>query len=186
MIESHRSKFNPSKAIGESVDKVESNEEALLVESYETFIHIKKNQYDGVWIIIFSFLFIILIPILLFQVFPLGYWGDSDGTELCFGSILFGFVMLFVGLIRTSADGGSYNRAAQDLAHAVCHYFYSNENSDQTVEEINALGFAMLGDDRAGGINKKDWIYLARYFYSKENSNKTKPRKVVRSKREEE
>jgi hypothetical protein len=168
-----------------SMDKVGSKEEALLlVESYEAFIDIKERPNVGIWYISFSFVFIIFIPIILLQVFPLGMWGDSDGTELCCGSLLFGVAMFFGGLIQTSSHGGSYNKAAQDLAHAVCHYFYSNETSIKTVEEINYTGFAMLGDGNEGGINKMDWIYLARYFYPKENSNKTKSRKMGFSERE--
>ena len=55
-----------------SMDKVGSTEEALLlVESYKALIDIKERPNVGIWYIPFSFVFIIFIPIILLQVFPL-------------------------------------------------------------------------------------------------------------------
>ena len=148
-----------------SMDKVGSKEEALLlVESYEAFIDIKERPNVGIWYIVFSFVFIIFIPIILLQVFPLGMWGDSDGTELCCGSILLGILMFFVGIIQIIAHRSGYKKAAQKLTHAA------------GIHEKISYPFFRL-----------QTLVLQKYPFlheSRENSYKSKPRKVVVSQRE--
>ena len=146
------------------MDKVESNEEALLVESYAAFIKFKDERGVGIGVIIFSFVLMIIMPIILLQIFPLGMWGDSDGTELCCGSILLGILMFFVGIIQIIAHRSGYKKAAQKLTHAA------------GIHEKISYPFFRL-----------QTLVLQKYPFlheSRENPYKSKPRKVVVSQRE--
>ena len=115
--ESSRSKFNVRKTNEESMDKVESNEEALDVEKYEAFIKIREMSDPGPLTIIFGLVFLFLMPIIIFVSFPLDQYFDSGGTGLCCGNILLGLTLLVMGAFQSSAHDSSYHKAAQDLAH---------------------------------------------------------------------
>ena len=121
-----RSKFNPCKGIAESMDKIESNEKALVVKSYKAFIKIKDYQDPGTGPIILSLVFLILFPIVTFD----GVFGSN---ALCCGSILLGFAILVWGTIQSSTHWNRYKEATHDLANAVGLFLSeSEENSNET------------------------------------------------------
>ena len=121
-----RSKFNPCKGIAESMDKIESNEKALVVKSYKAFIKIKDYQDPGTGPIILSLVFLILFPIVTFD----GVFGSN---ALCCGSILLGFAILVWGTIQSSTHWNRYKEAAHGLANAVGLFLSeSEENSNET------------------------------------------------------
>lgn len=165
------------------MDKFERHEDALVGESYMAFITVKKYPNFGPLLKLFSLVFIIVIPYFLLS--EMGPW--FDGFETCCGSILLGFLINTWGVFLSSRYHASCNNAAKDLAQAVCHYFSSNENSVETVEEINLL---RLANAWRGGQKVKwsqNFVHaVGSYFSSNENSTKTKPRKLVLSQRKEE
>ena len=154
------------------MDKVESNEEALLVESYVAFVNIRERSSLGTLTILFSFVFMIFIPIFLLLIFPLDMWGDSEGTELCCGSVLLGLAMIVGGTVQSIAHWSRYKKATQNLANAagipkkIAYPLFSLQAADKRINSLVLQKYPFLSE-------------------SKENSNKTKPRKVVLSKREE-
>ena len=165
------------------MDKVERHEDALIGESYMAFNKFKKYPNFGPHLKLFSWVFIIVIPFNLLS--EMGPW--FDGFEMCFGSILLGFLINTWGVLLSSRYQSRCNKAAEDLAQAVCRYFSSNENSVETVEEINLLRLAKAWRDGQKVKWSQNFVHaVGSYFYSKENSTKTKPRKLVLSQRKEE
>ena len=137
------------------MDNVESKEEAQngrfvrtqqVAESHEAFNKIKEKSDPGIFTMILGLVFIFINPMILFAIIPLGPYFTWDGTGLCCGSILFGFVILIVGSNQSDVHRSRYNKAAQDLQHS-------------------------------------EGLFLSE---SEKKSNKTKPRKIVLSQREEE
>jgi hypothetical protein len=147
--------------------KVEGDEEALVIESYEAFIKIKEEPDPGTFPLIFSLVFMILIPIFSFEDAVSG-----DGT-LCFGSMIFGFALLIVGAILSSAQTSRYKKATRDLANTagipkkIAYPFFSFQATDKRINSLVLQKYPFLSE-------------------SKENSSQTKPRKIVLSQREEE
>ena len=147
--------------------KVEGDEEALVIESYEAFIKIKEEPDPGNFPLIFSLVFMILIPIFSFEDAFSG-----DGT-LCFGSMIFGFALLIVGAILSSAQTNRYKKATRDLANTagipkkIAYPFFSFQATDKRINSLVLQKYPFLSE-------------------SKENSSQTKPRKIVLSQREEE
>ena len=147
--------------------KVEGDEEALVIESYEAFIKIKEEPDPGTFPLIFSLVFMILIPIFSFEDAFSG-----DGT-LCFGSMIFGFALLIVGVILSSAQTSRYKKATRDLANTagipkkIAYPFFSFQATDKRINSLVLQKYPFLSE-------------------SKENSSQTKPRKIVLSQREEE
>ena len=147
--------------------KVEGDEEALVIESYEAFIKIKEEPDPGTFPLIFSLVFMILIPIFSFEDAFSG-----DGT-LCFGSMIFGFALLIVGAILSSAQTSRYKKATRDLANTagipkkIAYPFFSFQATDKRINSLVLQKYPFLSE-------------------SKENSSQTKPRKIVLSQREEE
>ena len=115
-------------------------------ESHEAFVKIKGEPDPGTFFSILGLVFMFINPIILFAIIPLGPYFTWDGTGLCCGSILFGFVILIVGSNQSDVHRSRYNKAAQDLQHS-------------------------------------EGLFLSE---SEKKSNKTKPRKIVLSQREEE
>ena len=147
--------------------KVEGDEEALVIESYEAFIKIKEEPDPGTFPLIFSLVFMILITIFSFEDAFSG-----DGT-LCFGSMIFGFALLIVGAILSSAQTSRYKKATRDLANTagipkkIAYPFFSFQATDKRINSLVLQKYPFLSE-------------------SKENSSQTKPRKIVLSQREEE
>lgn len=163
--ESYRSKFNPTRANGAGMDEVESNEEALVSESYEAFIKIKEEPDPGTFPLIFGLVFMILIPLFSFD-----FYGDNT---LCCGSFLIGFVILGVGAIQSSAQGSRYKKATKDLARTagipkkMAYPFFSLQAADKRINSLVLQKYPFLSQP-------------------KQNSTKTKPPKIVLEQREEE
>ena len=157
-------KVGPS---GVSMDEVEDNEEALVIESYEAFIKIKEEPDPGTWPAIFSLVFILLIPIFSFED---ALFGDSS---LCFGSILIGFILLGLATILSSAQWSRYRKATQNLANVagipkkIAYPVFSLQAADKRINSLVLQKYPFLSE-------------------SKENSTKTKPQKIVFSQSEEE
>jgi hypothetical protein len=147
--------------------KVEGDEEALVIESYEAFIKIKEEPDPGTFPLIFSLVFMILIPIFSFEDAVSG-----DGT-LCFGSMIFGFALLIVGAILSSAQTSRYKKATRDLANTagipkkIAYPFFSFQATDKRINSLVLQKYPFLSE-------------------SKENSSQTKSRRIVLSQREEE
>jgi hypothetical protein len=166
MREFSRGKLNGKKANLKFMDKVESNDEALLVECHEAFVIIREKSDPLTLAILFSLIFIIVIP--FFTIEDL-IWGDNT---LCCGSVLLGIALIIGGTIQSIAHWSRYKSAAQDLAHAAGIH-----------DEISYPFFSILPP-----YEKIYALVLQKYPFlneSREKSNKTKPRKVVLSKREE-
>ena len=165
--DAERGKINARKVIRESMHKAEGDEEALVIESYEAFIKIKEEPDPGNFPLIFSLVFMILIPIFSFEDAFSG-----DGT-LCFGSMIFGFALLIVGAILSSAQTGRYKKATRDLANTagipekIAYPFFSFQATDKRINSLVLQKYPFLSE-------------------SKENSSQTKPRRIVLSQREEE
>jgi len=149
------------------MDKVEDNEEALVIESYEAFIKIKEEPDPGTFPLIFSLVFIILIPIFSIQD---AFMNDST---LCFGSVLIGFALLGLGAILSSAQMSRYKKATKDLAHVagipkkIAYPFFSLQADDKRINSLVLQKYPFLSQP-------------------KENSTKTKPQKIVLSQSEDE
>ena len=170
-------KVGPSKTGMDEVDMLDleaqrlrliARQEALVVESYEAFIKIKEEPDPGTFPLIFSLVFIILIPIFSIQ----DAFMNNDST-LCFGSILIGLALLGVGAIQSSAQWSRYNKATKDLAHVagipkkIAYPFFSLQAADKRINSLVLQKYPFLSE-------------------SKENSTKTKPQKIVFSQSEEE
>ena len=159
-------KVGPS---GISMDEVGDNEEALVVESYKTFIEIKEEPDPGTFPLIFSLVFILIIPI-FFIGFEGIFYGDSS---LCFGSVLIGFALLGLGAILSSSQMSRYKKATKNLAHVagipkkIAYPFFSLQAADKRINSLVLQKYPFLSE-------------------SKEYSNKSKPRKIVLSQREKE
>ena len=148
------------------MDKAESNEKSLLVERFEAFVIIREKSDPLTLAILFGLIFIIVIPFFTMEDL---LWGDNT---LCCGSVLLGLGMIVGGTIRSIAHWSRYKSAAQDLAHAAGIH-----------DEISYPFFSILPP-----YEKIYALVLQKYPFlneSREKSNKTKPRKVVLSKREE-
>ena len=151
------------------MDEVGDNEEALVVESYKTFIKIKEEPDPGTFPLIFSLVFIFIIPIFSFD-FEGIFYGDYSS---CFGSVLIGFALLGLAAILSQAQSSRYKKATQNLANAagipkkIAYPFFSLQAADKRINSLVLQKYPFLSE-------------------SKENSNKSKPRKIVVSQREEE
>lgn len=149
------------------MDEVEDNEEALVVESYKAFIKIKEEPDPGTLPAMLSLVFIILIPIFSFEDV---FYGDGS---LCFGSVLIGFALFGLAAILSQAQWSRYRKATQNLANAagipkkIAYPFFSLQAADKRINSLVLQKYPFLSE-------------------SKENSNKSKPRKIVLSQREEE
>ena len=93
------------------MDQFEGDEEARVVERYETFIKIKEEPDPGTLPLIFGLVFMILIPIFSFQD---AFSGDAT---MCWGSMIFGFAILLVGALLSSAQSRRYKKAMRDLVN---------------------------------------------------------------------
>ena len=151
------------------MDEADDNEEALVVESYKTFIKIKEEPDPGTFPLIFSLVFIFIIPIFSFD-FEGIFYGDYSS---CFGSVLIGFALLGLAAILSQAQSSRYKKATQNLANAagipkkIAYPFFSLQAADKRINSLVLQKYPFLSE-------------------SKENSNKSKPRKLVVSQREEE
>ena len=151
------------------MDEVEDNEEALVVESYKAFIKIKEEPDPGTWPAIFSLVFIIIIPIFSFN-FEDVFYGDSS---MCFGSVLTGFALFGLAAILSQAQWSRYRKATRNLVNAagipekIAYPFFSLQAADKRINSLVLQKYPFLSE-------------------SIENSNKSKPRKIVLSQREEE
>ena len=149
------------------MDEIESNEEELVVESYEAFIKIKEEPDPGTFPLIFSLVFIILIPLFSFEDL---FYGDNS---LCCGSILLGLVILLVGSIQSLEQSSRYKKATKDLAHVagipkkIAYPVFSLQAADKRINSLVLQKYPFLSE-------------------SKENTPKTKPQKIVLSQSEEE
>ena len=151
------------------MDEADDNEEALVVESYKTFIEIKEEPDPGTFPLIFSLVFIFIIPIFSFD-FEGIFYGDYSS---CFGSVLIGFALLGLAAILSQAQSSRYKKATQNLANAagipkkIAYPFFSLQAADKRINSLVLQKYPFLSE-------------------SKENSNKSKPRKIVLSQREKE
>ena len=153
--------------------KVEGDEEALVIERYEAFIKIKEEPDPGTYPLIFSLVFMILIPILKILNWILFENAFSGDGTFCFGSMIFGFVLLIVGAILSSAQTSRYKKATRDLANTagipkkIAYPFFSFQATDKRINSLVLQKYPFLSE-------------------SKENSSQTKSRRIVLSQREEE
>ena len=149
------------------MDKVEGNEEALVVESYEAFIKIKEEPDPIIWPLIFSLVFIILIPLFSFEDL---FYGDNT---LCCGSILLGLVILLVGSIQSLERSNRYKKATKDLADVagipkkIAYPFFSLQAADKRINSLVLQKYPFLSEPE-------------------EKSAKTKPPNIVLKQPEEE
>mgnify|MGYP003325991083 FL=1 len=166
-VEVRLMKVGPS---GVSMDEVEDNEEALVIESYEAFIKIKEEPDPGTLPAIFSLVFILIIPIFTFDFEDFFYGGDNS---LCCGSVSIGFVLFGLAAILSQAQWSRYRKATRNLANAagipekIAYPFFSLQAADKRINSLVLQKYPFLSE-------------------SIENSNKSKPRKIVLSQREEE
>jgi hypothetical protein len=155
------------KTVEESMDRVEGDEEARVIESYETFIKIKEEPDPGTLPLIFGLVFMILIPIFSFQD---AFSGDAT---MCWGSMIFGFAILLVGALLSSAQSRRYKKAMRDLVNTagipkkMAYPFFSFQAADQRIHSLVLQKYPFLSE-------------------SKETSTKTRPRRIVLSQREKE
>jgi hypothetical protein len=155
------------KTVGESMDRVEGDEEARVIESYETFIKIKEEPDPGTLPLIFGLVFMILIPIFSLQD---AFSGDAT---VCWGSMIFGFAILLVGALLSSAQSRRYKKAMRDLVNTagipkkMAYPFFSFQAADQRIHSLVLQKYPFLSE-------------------SKETSTKTRPRRIVLSQREKE
>ena len=149
------------------MNKVEDNEEALVVESYEAFIKIKEEPDPIIWPLIFSLVFIILIPLFSFEDL---FYGDNT---LCCGSILLGLVILLVGSIQSLERSNRYKKATKDLADVagipkkIAYPFFSLQAADKRINSLVLQKYPFLSEPE-------------------EKSAKTKPPSIVLKQPEEE
>jgi hypothetical protein len=155
------------KTVGESMDRIDGDEEARVIESYETFIKIKEEPDPGTLPLIFGLVFMILIPIFSFQD---AFSGDAT---MCWGSMIFGFAILLVGALLSSAQSRRYKKAMRDLVNTagipkkMAYPFFSFQAADQRIHSLVLQKYPFLSE-------------------SKETSTKTRPRRIVLSQREKE
>ena len=149
------------------MDRIDGDEEARVIESYETFIKIKEEPDPGTLPIIFGLVFMILIPIFSFQD---AFSGDAT---VCWGSMIFGFAILLVGALLSSAQSRRYKKAMRDLVNTagipkkMAYPFFSFQAADQRIHSLVLQKYPFLSE-------------------SKETSTKTRPRRIVLSQREKE
>ena len=149
------------------MDEIESNEEELVVESYEAFIKIKEEPDPGTFPLIFSLVFIILIPLFSFEDL---FYGDNT---LCCGSILLGLVILLVGSIQSLERSNRYKKATKDLADVagipkkIAYPFFSLQAADKRINSLVLQKYPFLSEPE-------------------EKSAKTKPPNIVLKQPEEE
>ena len=149
------------------MDRIDGDEEARLIESYETFIKIKEEPDPGTLPLIFGLVFMILIPIFSFQD---AFSGDAT---MCWGSMIFGFAILLVGALLSSAQSRRYKKAMRDLVNTagipkkMAYPFFSFQAADQRIHSLVLQKYPFLSE-------------------SKETSTKTRPRRIVLSQREKE
>ena len=155
------------KTVGESMDRIDGDEEARVIESYETFIKIKEEPDPGTLPLIFGLVFMILIPIFSFQD---AFSGDAT---MCWVSMIFGFAILLVGALLSSAQSRRYKKAMRDLVNTagipkkMAYPFFSFQAADQRIHSLVLQKYPFLSE-------------------SKETSTKTRPRRIVLSQREKE
>jgi hypothetical protein len=155
------------KTVGENMDRIDGDEEARVIESYETFIKIKEEPDPGTLPLIFGLVFMILIPIFSFQD---AFSGDAT---MCWGSMIFGFAILLVGALLSSAQSRRYKKAMRDLVNTagipkkMAYPFFSFQAADQRIHSLVLQKYPFLSE-------------------SKETSTKTRPRRIVLSQREKE
>jgi hypothetical protein len=155
------------KTVGENMDRIDGDEEARVMESYETFIKIKEEPDPGTLPLIFGLVFMILIPIFSFQD---AFSGDAT---MCWGSMIFGFAILLVGALLSSAQSRRYKKAMRDLVNTagipkkMAYPFFSFQAADQRIHSLVLQKYPFLS-------------------VSKETSTKTRPRRIVLSQREKE
>ena len=149
------------------MDRIDGDEEARVMESYETFIKIKEEPDPGTLPLIFGLVFMILIPIFSFQD---AFSGDAT---MCWGSMIFGFAILLVGALLSSAQSRRYKKAMRDLVNTagipkkMAYPFFSFQAADQRIHSLVLQKYPFLSE-------------------SKETSTKTRPRRLVLSQREKE
>ena len=149
------------------MDRIDGDEEARVMESYETFIKIKEEPDPGTLPLIFGLVFMILIPIFSFQD---AFSGDAT---VCWGSMIFGFAILLVGALLSSAQSRRYKKAMRDLVNTagipkkMAYPFFSFQAADQRIHSLVLQKYPFLSE-------------------SKETSTKTRPRRIVLSQREKE
>jgi hypothetical protein len=149
------------------MDRIDGDEEARVIESYETFIKIKEEPDPGTLPLIFGLVFMILIPIFSFQD---AFSGDAT---MCWGSMIFGFAILLVGALLSSAQSRRYKKAMRDLVNTagipkkMAYPFFSFQAADQRIHSLVLQKYPFLSE-------------------SKETSTKTRPRRIVLSQREKE
>ena len=147
--------------------RIDGDEEARVIESYETFIKIKEEPDPGTLPLIFGLVFMILIPIFSFQD---AFSGDAT---MCWGSMIFGFAILLVGALLSSAQSRRYKKAMRDLVNTagipkkMAYPFFSFQAADQRIHSLVLQKYPFLSE-------------------SKETSTKTRPRRIVLSQREKE
>ena len=147
--------------------RIDGDEEAHVIESYETFIKIKEEPDPGTLPLIFGLVFMILIPIFSFQD---AFSGDAT---MCWGSMIFGFAILLVGALLSSAQSRRYKKAMRDLVNTagipkkMAYPFFSFQAADQRIHSLVLQKYPFLSE-------------------SKETSTKTRPRRIVLSQREKE
>jgi hypothetical protein len=155
------------KTVGESMDRIDGDEEARVIESYETFVKIKEEPDPGTLPLIFGLVFMILIPIFSFQD---AFSGDAT---MCWGSMIFGFAILLVGALLSSAQSRRYKKAMRDLVNTagipkkMAYPFFSFQAADQRIHSLVLQKYPFLSE-------------------SKETSTKTRPRRIVLSQGEKE
>ena len=148
------------------MDKVEGNEGTLLVERFEAFVRFREKSDHLALAILFSLVFIIVIPFFTIEDI---LWGDNT---LCCGSVVLGLTMIVGGTIQSIVHWNGYKKAAQELAHAagihekISYPFFSFQPPYENIYFLVLQKYPFL-------------------YESRENSNKTKTRKVVLSNREE-
>ena len=126
--------------------EVEDNEEGLVVESYEAFIKIKEEPDPIIWPLIFSLVFIILIPLFSFEDL---FYGDNT---LCCGSILLGLVILLVGSIQSLERSNRYKKATKDLADVagipkkIAYPFFSLQAADKRINSLVLQKYPFLSE----------------------------------------
>ncbi|RJU93912.1 MAG: hypothetical protein DWC00_07530 [Candidatus Poseidoniales archaeon] len=119
------------------MNEVESNEEALLVESYETFLSIKGESNSGMFLLIISFIFLIIIPILSIE----DAWNSSDGSLFC-GSFIIGFILLIMSIVVSTAYTSRLNKATKNLARTaripkkLAYPFFSYQSADKRIQSL--------------------------------------------------
>ena len=170
-------KVGPSKLGMDEVDMLDleaqrlrliARQEALVVESYEAFIKIKEEPDPGTFPLIFSLVFLILIPIFSIQDAIM-----NNGSTSCFGSILIGLALLGVGAIQSSAQWSRYNKATKDLAHVagipkkIAYPVFSLQAADKRINSLVLQKYPFLSEPE-------------------EKSAKTKPPSIVLKQPEEE